>query len=151
MADEPKTDAPAPAPAPAPAIKPGYKTTEFWLSTAATLVGALMAIVPNESKAMQYLGLAAMVLSVLGYGVVRKSIKNAAQVILIVMVPFVAVGCCTGTVRADAIKGLNADVCNRHDAFIKGELKAENLSEADKALYLRSSQLLRKAIQEASQ
>lgn len=87
MADPAATDpgAPVPAPTTGPDVKPGWKTTEFWLHLAATVVGAVLAsgLLPSSSKMMQACGLAATVLSVLGYSVNRTIVKNAAQVFLI--------------------------------------------------------------------
>jgi hypothetical protein len=58
--------------------KPGYKTTEFWLAALASLVGLLFAadIFPAESQGEKFLGLAAMVLSSLGYTVSRTMVKK---------------------------------------------------------------------------
>lgn len=58
--------------------KPGYKTTEFWLSVAASLVGFAFAanIFPSESAGEKFLGLAAMVLASLGYSVSRSIVKK---------------------------------------------------------------------------
>lgn len=58
--------------------KPGYKTTEFWLSTAAMVVGALFAsgIFPAESSGERILGLAASILASLGYTVSRAMVKR---------------------------------------------------------------------------
>lgn len=63
------------------AVKPGYQTTEFWLSTAATLVGLLIAsgIVPTTGTWPQIVGLITGVLSALGYTVSRGNVKAAAQ------------------------------------------------------------------------
>lgn len=58
--------------------KPGYKTTEFWLSLAAILVGAAFAsnVFPSESGGEKILGLAATVLTTLGYTVSRTLVKK---------------------------------------------------------------------------
>lgn len=58
--------------------KPGYKTTEFWLSLAAILVGAAFAsnVFPAESGGEKILGLAATVLTTLGYTVSRTLVKK---------------------------------------------------------------------------
>lgn len=61
-----------------PPTKPGYKTTEFWLTIAAGSVGAFLSadIVPNTHWAVKVAGLAATVLSVLGYQVQRTKAKK---------------------------------------------------------------------------
>lgn len=59
------------------AKKPGYKTTEFWLSTAAVLIGALLAsgLVTEGSAIDKIAGLAVTVLATLGYTVSRAKAK----------------------------------------------------------------------------
>jgi len=59
-------------------IKPGYKTTEFWLTIAANVVGVLMManIFPIDSTVGKIIGVAAMVLSSLGYTVSRSIAKK---------------------------------------------------------------------------
>jgi hypothetical protein len=58
--------------------KAGYKTTEFWLSVGALVVGALFAsgAFPAESGGDKILGLAATVLTTLGYTVSRTLVKK---------------------------------------------------------------------------
>ena len=65
---------------PAP-IKPGYKTTEFWLSTAAMLLGVVFAsgVIVEGSIVAQVAGIAATVLGSLGYAVSRGAVKKAEQ------------------------------------------------------------------------
>ena len=77
-----QTTTPAAAmPAATPAdttLKPGYQTTEFWLSAAATLVGLAIAsgIVPTSGTWPQIVGLVTGVLGAMGYTVSRTSVKN---------------------------------------------------------------------------
>lgn len=61
-----------------PTVKPGYQTTEFWLSIAATVIGFAFAsgVFPVESSGDKILGLAAVVLSSLGYTVSRTLVKK---------------------------------------------------------------------------
>ena len=58
--------------------KPGYKSTEFWLSTAAMMIGALVAsgAFPMESSVGQMLGMAMSGLAALGYGASRTAVKK---------------------------------------------------------------------------
>lgn len=58
--------------------KPGYKTTEFWLSLAAVAVGAVQAsgLVPNEGFWSQILGTVTVALVSLGYTGARLSVKK---------------------------------------------------------------------------
>lgn len=59
-------------------MKPGYKTTEFWLATAATAVGGLMAsgVIAPESGVAQILGIVASALVALGYTGARLALKK---------------------------------------------------------------------------
>lgn len=63
---------------PAPA-KPGYKTTEFWLSLAASTIGALMMsdVIAEGSTVAKIVGGIATILSTLGYTVSRAKLKAA--------------------------------------------------------------------------
>ncbi len=58
-------------------MKPGYKTTEFWLTVAASIVGLVLAsgIFPAEGEIVKIVGLAAMVLASLGYSQSRGQAK----------------------------------------------------------------------------
>jgi len=67
--------------------KPGYKTTEFWLTLAAILVGALLAsgVLPTDGTWVKVVGMAASILGALGYQVTRSFTKhsdNKASVLL---------------------------------------------------------------------
>jgi hypothetical protein len=59
-------------------VKPGYKTTEFWLSFAACIVGTLAAsgVFPDESTGMKIVGLAMTTLAALGYTTARFMTKK---------------------------------------------------------------------------
>lgn len=62
-------------------MKPGYKTTEFWLSLAALLVGAVFASGILDETATdldnRLFGLAASLLAALGYTVARAFNKSS--------------------------------------------------------------------------
>ena len=62
-------------------MKPGWKTSEFWLSLAATVVGLLTAagVVVEGSTLAKIVGLVAGLLGALGYTVVRGAIKNTER------------------------------------------------------------------------
>jgi hypothetical protein len=62
-------------------MRPGYRTTEFWLSFAAMLVGAAMSsgAFADTSDVMKYLGMGASLLSALGYTVCRTWAKSLQQ------------------------------------------------------------------------
>jgi hypothetical protein len=58
-------------------MKPGYKTTEFWLSLLAMLLGAFMAsgALPVEHWSMKAGGLVATALAAMGYSYSRGVVK----------------------------------------------------------------------------
>jgi exo-beta-1,3-glucanase (GH17 family) len=62
-----------------PEIRPGYKTTEFWISLAAVIIGSVVAsgIVPADSVWERIIGLVVSALAALGYTGARLSIKKA--------------------------------------------------------------------------
>lgn len=68
-------------------VVPGWKTTEFWLSLLAAVVGIVMAsgIIPATSTWEKIVGIVASVLSALGYQVMRTSVKTNAQSAALVM------------------------------------------------------------------
>ena len=61
--------------------KPGYKTTEFWLTFAAMLLSMLFAagIFGEQSAVYKVLEVGAAVLAGLGYTVTRGAVKMAAK------------------------------------------------------------------------
>jgi len=60
-------------------MKPGYKTTEFWLSLAAVLAGAVAAsgVIPAETVWERIVGLVVSALAALGYTGARLALKKA--------------------------------------------------------------------------
>lgn len=77
--DNPNLNPEPAAPEETPADKPGWQTTEFWLTLIATIVGALMAsgAVQEGTTLYQALAFAAVVLTALGYQVSRTLVKTA--------------------------------------------------------------------------
>ncbi len=73
----PTTEQPAQA---GETVKPGYQTSEFWLSTIATLAGVLLAsgALPEGGTGAQIVGGLLAVLSSLGYTASRTSLKRGA-------------------------------------------------------------------------
>lgn len=65
--------------------KPGYKTTEFGLNLAAAVVGALLAsgLLTDGSTYARIAGMAAMLLSSLGYTWSRTAVKTAVMLLLV--------------------------------------------------------------------
>jgi hypothetical protein len=73
-----ETNTQTPATTSAAEKKPGYKTTEFWLSAGATLVGLAIAsgIVPETGIWPKIVGLVVAAFTSMGYTVSRTSVKN---------------------------------------------------------------------------
>ena len=59
-------------------VRPGYKTTEFWLSAVAVILGLLMAsgAIADGSTAAVIVGGASTLLASLGYTAARAKVKN---------------------------------------------------------------------------
>ncbi len=59
-------------------MKPGIKTTEFWLAAAATVIGGLMAsgVIAEDSSLAKVIGIAASALVALGYTGARLALKK---------------------------------------------------------------------------
>lgn len=58
-------------------IRPGIRTTEFWLALAVAVFGGLAALYANEPWA-QVAGILAAALTSLGYGMTRAKAKSVA-------------------------------------------------------------------------
>jgi hypothetical protein len=67
------------APTPASNQKPGYRSTEFWLSTVAMVAGIILAssAIAVDSTAGQIVGGIVAVLALLGYTASRTEVKKA--------------------------------------------------------------------------
>ena len=61
-----------------PTVKPGYKTSEFWLSTVTSLLSLLYAsgLIVDGSTAGKIAAFAVAALSTVGYQVVRGKVKS---------------------------------------------------------------------------
>jgi hypothetical protein len=77
--------------------KPGWQTTEFWLALAAKLLGALLAtgVIGDGTIAMRIAGVAAAVLTSLGYSVSRAVVKAAGVLLLVGLIGTTQMGCAT--------------------------------------------------------
>lgn len=59
-------------------MTPGFRSSEFWLSVASMVVGAILAAgLPDDSIVMRVAAMAAVALNALGYTVARTSAKRA--------------------------------------------------------------------------
>ena len=68
---------PTPDATPTP-VKPGYKTTEFWLTAGATVVGLVIAsgLVPDTGMWPKVVALVVSAFAAMGYTVSRTAVKN---------------------------------------------------------------------------
>ena len=73
----PASTTPAAAPADT-TVKPGYQTTEFWMTAAATVVGLAIAsgIVPDTGMWPKIVALVVSAFAAMGYTVSRTAVKN---------------------------------------------------------------------------
>lgn len=99
------------APASTPAT-PGWKTTEFWLGASAKVLGILFAsgVIGTGTVAERIAGLAAALLAQLGYTVSRTLVKQAAAVLLAVVLGSAALAqtACSSSLRGTAASGAGA-------------------------------------------
>ena len=60
-------------------MKSGYKTTEFWLTVVATILGLLFAsgVISEGSEVDKILGMAATILTSMGYSISRGLAKKS--------------------------------------------------------------------------
>lgn len=94
---------PIPSDPPPPPVKPGWQTTEFWLSLAAVALTALFASgALTNVTALAIAGMAATVLTALGYKVSRTLIKTAGALLLVSAVGVTQPACATARPRATA-------------------------------------------------
>lgn len=108
MTDEPMTDTP-PATTTSPPVKPGWQTTEFWFSTAAVALTALFASgALTNSVALAIAGMAATVLTALGYKVSRTMVKVAGALLLVLVIGGAALTTACATARPRATAGYGA-------------------------------------------
>ena len=60
-------------------MKPGYKTTEFWLSLLAIVLASVLPYLGDYPPVAQAIGIGLSILAALGYTTSRTSIKNNQQ------------------------------------------------------------------------
>lgn len=91
--------------------KPGVRTTEFWLSLLAMLLGTFVTsgLLPDASVPVKIAGMALAALAVLGYGSSRAQVKAAFhRIVPLLLLPalalsFAACACTTPAQRNDAV------------------------------------------------
>lgn len=60
-------------------MKPGVKTTEFWLSLIAAVLAAILPFVGDYPPIAQAVGIGLSILTALGYTAARTSVKNNSE------------------------------------------------------------------------
>lgn len=86
MADQPEVTIKTRIEAPSP--KPGYRSSEFWLTLAALLLGTLLTCgVLGDGQAAEYGGAALATLGLLGYTYSRGQAKAQALALLAALAP----------------------------------------------------------------
>lgn len=104
-------DPPAPSTTPVTApVKPGWQTSEFWLSAAAKVLGILFAsgVIGTGTVWERIAGLAAALLAQLGYTVSRGMVKAAASALIIVVIGSAALSQTACISRAQVSSGAGA-------------------------------------------
>lgn len=157
MSDEPKKDGDA-TPIPSTNITttlltpggPGYKSTEFWLGLAMTLIGAWLI-----SKDKDEIGAVLVAAGGLGYTGARALVKKAPRLVSALLLTLTLVGltgCNSHQIDADATGPLIERVCNRHDELVRAHppaLSDGTTDQAKLATYLQSTALLREVVKAA--
>jgi len=85
---------------PSAPVKPGYRTTEFWLKIAAIALSALFASgALTSNTALGIAGMAASMLGALGYTVSRTLVKTAAALVLVMLLAAHTTACSSPAVK----------------------------------------------------
>jgi hypothetical protein len=124
--------------------KPGWQTTEFYLSVVTQLAGTALL-----SSGHAEIGALLMGVSALAYALSRGLAKKApVRVGMLFLAATLALSGCSpaGYVRAEAIDGLVTRICDRHDAYVKAD---PSLAADKRGTYLDSSKVLRQVLAEA--
>jgi len=85
-----------------PPVKPGYRTTEFWLKLAAIALTALFAsgVIPTSGTAATVAAITATMLGALGYTVSRSFVKTAGALVLVMLLAGPQLACGNSGARA---------------------------------------------------
>ena len=64
-------------------MKPGYKTTEFWLTLFAIILGSILAagLIPTEGPWLQIAGVAETAFIAMGYTGARLNLKKSSSIL----------------------------------------------------------------------
>ncbi len=99
-------------------VKPGIRSTEFWLTLAAKALGILFAtgVLGNGTTAMRIAGVAAAILGVLGYTVSRAVVKAAGVLIVVGMLASTQTAC-THNTRTETLQAAQLSVGAARDSL----------------------------------
>ncbi len=95
-------------------VKPGVKTTEFWIASVVAVVGAVMAFLPAATEGdptileivRQICGAVMSAGAAMGYTVSRGLAKQGAKILVVAFMIGIMIGCCT--VPAQAVKQIES-------------------------------------------
>lgn len=118
--------------------KPGWKTSEYWMSKAAMLLSVLFLadVIPTNGIWLKLAGVAASVLISQGYTVSRTIVKKAGTALVLVFVLMHATGCTHNTrSKTIAIASLTVDAADAgftaFDDAKQADIVAHATSETD--------------------
>lgn len=133
--------------------KPGYKSTEFWITVILTLAGLIMSAgFSEDSPVVKVAGMVLSLGAALGYTIVRGGVKkaaNGAKMLFVVMLPFLILGCCKGHIPVSEIEDPVKEVVEQQHRFLNGEATAGDKNPDRKATHLRTGTLLIKQLKVA--
>ena len=124
--------------------KPGWKTSEFWLSLAAALLGAFVAsgVLPAEHAVMKIAGMALTALASMGYAASRGRKKNGGgggsgtggwvrpwMLVLLTVVTFGILGALSGCPAHQSQQGLAYAKAAERTACLVGLVVCQQLPE----------------------
>jgi hypothetical protein len=123
---------PPAAPPPPPPVPPtaGWRSSEFWLSVAAMLVGTLLdsGLIPSDSIWTKLAGVAMTILAALGYtysrGAVKAAFHGAAKLLLLGIVISHASAC--GVTKDEALSKTLAGLGAARSAFTAWDAKHQD-------------------------
>ena len=124
--------------------KPGWKTSEFWLSLAAALLGAFVVsgVLPAEHAVMKIAGMALTALASLGYAASRGRAKNGNgnggwvrpwMLVVLTVVTFVILGALSGCAGQQTQQGIAYVKAAERTACLVGLVVCQQLPEERRA------------------
>jgi hypothetical protein len=121
--------------------KDGWKTTEFWIAVAMTLVGVWLV-----ERGQDTIGAALVALAGTGYKVSRTAVKRVMRVSVLLLALLLG-GCHGQCLTPENVGPSMVDVLDRHDAYV--HQNETRLTEVEQEVYLNTSAMLRKVLHES--